>query len=119
MPVPDLLTSLFRAPYIPQPAGCIAGNALILRYFLDRGAEQRAKNALLAGKPNRRRRTGSTMIFLAVSGLAASLRGFDALAFVRASARIRVGGRRDAQPFRGYRGTDRHWRAGDGELDRR
>ncbi len=62
-PVPGLLSCLLRARFGPQPVGCKSGNVMTLQGFMERSAERGAKNTLLAGKPDRRRRTEDAMIF--------------------------------------------------------
>ncbi len=50
LPVPGLLTCLFRALCGPQPYGCKGCNALTLQGFLERSADCGEKNRLLAGE---------------------------------------------------------------------
>ena len=81
LPVPVAGYSLFRACAGPQPVRCIASNIMTLHGFPERALTAGQKNSLLAGKPDRRRRTGNFSFRVRQnrhSGVDATARGGDA-----------------------------------------
>ncbi len=54
-PVPDLLSSLFRARSSAQPSGCSRGKALTSHCFLEQSADRGAKKRPASRRPDRRR----------------------------------------------------------------
>jgi hypothetical protein len=53
---------------MPQPVDCNAGNAMTFHDFPEKNADRGAKNSLLAGKPDCRRRIESEVILARFGG---------------------------------------------------